>query len=87
MDSNSTECSKNALVKWMSYSLIVCLSTSPSVSLFVCQLQLQESQRMVQGRIRTGETELQEFQQTLESLKVTKTQTHSVRLNDSVACG
>ncbi|XP_025764135.1 tripartite motif-containing protein 16-like protein isoform X2 [Oreochromis niloticus] len=45
------------------------------------QLQLQESQRMVQGRIRTGETELQEFQQTLESLKVSA----SAVLEDSEA--
>lgn len=42
---------------------------------------------MVQGRIRTGERELQEFQQNLESLKVTKTQTHPVCPDDSVACG
>ncbi|KAM6939499.1 E3 ubiquitin/ISG15 ligase TRIM25-like [Xenentodon cancila] len=34
------------------------------------QLQLQESQRMVQGRIQTGERELVEFQQSLESLKL-----------------
>ncbi|XP_029942562.1 E3 ubiquitin/ISG15 ligase TRIM25-like isoform X1 [Salarias fasciatus] len=34
------------------------------------QLQLQESQRMVQERIHTGERELEEFQQSLESLKV-----------------
>ncbi|XP_038568637.1 E3 ubiquitin/ISG15 ligase TRIM25-like isoform X2 [Micropterus salmoides] len=34
------------------------------------QLQLQESQRMVQGRTRSGERELEEFQQNLESLKV-----------------
>ncbi|XP_016525746.1 E3 ubiquitin/ISG15 ligase TRIM25-like [Poecilia formosa] len=34
------------------------------------QLQLQESQRTVQGRIRTGERDLEELQQSLESLKV-----------------
>ncbi|XP_029283213.1 E3 ubiquitin/ISG15 ligase TRIM25-like [Cottoperca gobio] len=34
------------------------------------QLLLQESQRMVQGRTRTGERELEEFQQSLDSLKV-----------------
>ncbi|KAM4750672.1 E3 ubiquitin/ISG15 ligase TRIM25-like isoform 2-T2 [Anableps anableps] len=33
------------------------------------QLQLQESQRMVQGRIRTRERDLEELQQSLESLK------------------
>ncbi|KAM4595570.1 E3 ubiquitin/ISG15 ligase TRIM25-like isoform 3-T3 [Fundulus diaphanus] len=33
------------------------------------QLQLQESQRMVQGRIRTGERDQEELQQSLESLK------------------
>ncbi|XP_032419166.1 E3 ubiquitin/ISG15 ligase TRIM25-like [Xiphophorus hellerii] len=34
------------------------------------QLQLQESQRTVQGRIRTGERDLEELQQSLESQKV-----------------
>ncbi|XP_034431374.1 tripartite motif-containing protein 16-like isoform X4 [Hippoglossus hippoglossus] len=34
------------------------------------QLQLQESQRMFQGRIRIGERDIEEFQQSLESLKV-----------------
>ncbi|XP_037546269.1 E3 ubiquitin-protein ligase TRIM11 [Nematolebias whitei] len=34
------------------------------------QLQLQESQRILQGRIRTGERDLEELQQTLDSLKV-----------------
>ncbi|XP_008434052.1 E3 ubiquitin/ISG15 ligase TRIM25-like [Poecilia reticulata] len=34
------------------------------------QLQLQESQRTVQGRIRTGERDLEELQQNLDSLKV-----------------
>ncbi|CAG5928824.1 unnamed protein product [Menidia menidia] len=33
------------------------------------QLKLQESQRIVQGNIRTGERDLEEFQQNLESLK------------------
>ncbi|KAF7652582.1 hypothetical protein LDENG_00095170 [Lucifuga dentata] len=33
------------------------------------QLQLQDSQRLVQGRIRCAERELEEFQQSLESLK------------------
>nr|XP_057921287.1 E3 ubiquitin/ISG15 ligase TRIM25-like [Doryrhamphus excisus] len=45
------------------------------------QLQLQESQRMVQGKIRTCERELEEFQQSLESLKVSA----SVVLEDSEA--
>ncbi|XP_069024100.1 E3 ubiquitin/ISG15 ligase TRIM25-like isoform X2 [Embiotoca jacksoni] len=45
------------------------------------QLQLQESQRMVQGRIRTGERELEEFQQSLESIKVSA----SAVLEDSEA--
>ncbi|XP_030005440.1 E3 ubiquitin/ISG15 ligase TRIM25-like isoform X2 [Sphaeramia orbicularis] len=45
------------------------------------QLQLQECQRMVQGRIRTGERELEEFQQSLESLKVSA----SAVLEDSEA--
>ncbi|XP_030592785.1 E3 ubiquitin/ISG15 ligase TRIM25-like isoform X2 [Archocentrus centrarchus] len=45
------------------------------------QLQLQESQRMVQGRIRIGERELEEFKQTLESLKVSA----SAVLEDSEA--
>ncbi|XP_061587589.1 E3 ubiquitin/ISG15 ligase TRIM25-like isoform X2 [Cololabis saira] len=45
------------------------------------QLQLQESQRMVQGRIQTGERELAEFQQSLESLKLSA----SVVLEDSEA--
>ncbi|XP_072240720.1 E3 ubiquitin/ISG15 ligase TRIM25-like isoform X1 [Leuresthes tenuis] len=45
------------------------------------QLQLQESQRMIQGRIRTGERELEEFQQNLESLKVSA----SAVLEDSEA--
>ncbi|XP_062244275.1 E3 ubiquitin/ISG15 ligase TRIM25-like [Platichthys flesus] len=34
------------------------------------QLQLQESQRIFQGRIRIGERDIEEFQQSLESLKV-----------------
>ncbi|XP_063739034.1 E3 ubiquitin/ISG15 ligase TRIM25-like isoform X2 [Eleginops maclovinus] len=37
------------------------------------QLQLQEAQRMVQVRTRTGERELEEFQQSLDSLKVSAT--------------
>ncbi|XP_044046075.1 E3 ubiquitin/ISG15 ligase TRIM25-like isoform X3 [Siniperca chuatsi] len=45
------------------------------------QLQLQESQRMVQGRTRSGERELEEFQQNLESLKVSA----SAVLEDSEA--
>ncbi|XP_054866256.1 tripartite motif-containing protein 16-like isoform X3 [Amphiprion ocellaris] len=45
------------------------------------QLQLQESQKMVQGRIRAGERELEEFQQNLESLKVSA----SAVLEDSEA--
>ncbi|KAM7394670.1 hypothetical protein PAMP_021456 [Pampus punctatissimus] len=45
------------------------------------QVQLQESQRMVQGRIRSGERELEEFQQSLESLKVSA----SAVLEDSEA--
>ncbi|KAM3865102.1 E3 ubiquitin/ISG15 ligase TRIM25-like [Diretmus argenteus] len=34
------------------------------------QLQLQESQRVIQARIQSGEREVEEFQQNLESLKV-----------------
>ncbi|XP_047220541.1 E3 ubiquitin/ISG15 ligase TRIM25-like isoform X1 [Girardinichthys multiradiatus] len=34
------------------------------------QLQLQESQRMVQGRVRSGERDLEDLQQNLESLNV-----------------
>nr|XP_020499484.1 E3 ubiquitin/ISG15 ligase TRIM25-like isoform X3 [Labrus bergylta] len=45
------------------------------------QLQLQEAQRIVQGRTRTGERELEEFQQSLESLKVSA----SAVLEDSEA--
>ncbi|XP_018528078.1 E3 ubiquitin/ISG15 ligase TRIM25 isoform X1 [Lates calcarifer] len=45
------------------------------------QLQLQESQRMVQGRIRNREREIEEFQQSLESLKVSA----SAVLEDSEA--
>nr|XP_043872013.1 E3 ubiquitin/ISG15 ligase TRIM25-like isoform X3 [Solea senegalensis] len=45
------------------------------------QLQLQESQRMMQGRIRIGEREIEEFQQSLESLKVSA----SAVLEDSEA--
>ncbi|XP_076026829.1 E3 ubiquitin/ISG15 ligase TRIM25-like [Genypterus blacodes] len=45
------------------------------------QLQLKESQRLVQGRIRFGERELEEFQQSLESLKVSA----SAVLEDSEA--
>ncbi|KAM9313684.1 E3 ubiquitin/ISG15 ligase TRIM25-like [Pholidichthys leucotaenia] len=45
------------------------------------QLQLQECQRMVQGRIRSGERELEEFQQALKSLKVSA----SALLEDSEA--
>ncbi|XP_034542745.1 E3 ubiquitin/ISG15 ligase TRIM25-like isoform X2 [Notolabrus celidotus] len=45
------------------------------------QLQLQETQRIVQGRTRTGERELEEFQQSLESLKVSA----SAVLEDSEA--
>ncbi|XP_029925662.1 E3 ubiquitin/ISG15 ligase TRIM25-like isoform X1 [Myripristis murdjan] len=45
------------------------------------QVQLQESQRLLQGRIRTGERELEEFQQSLESLKVSA----SAVLEDSEA--
>ncbi|XP_074487038.1 E3 ubiquitin/ISG15 ligase TRIM25-like isoform X2 [Sebastes fasciatus] len=45
------------------------------------QLQLQESQRTVQGRTRSGERELEEFQQSLESLKVSA----SAVLEDSEA--
>ncbi|XP_040001211.1 E3 ubiquitin/ISG15 ligase TRIM25-like [Xiphias gladius] len=41
------------------------------------QLQLQESQRTCQGRIRIGEREREEFKQSLESLKVTNTHTHT----------
>ncbi|XP_054460837.1 E3 ubiquitin/ISG15 ligase TRIM25-like isoform X2 [Anoplopoma fimbria] len=45
------------------------------------QLQLQESQRRVQGRTRSGVRELEEFQQSLESLKVSA----SAVLEDSEA--
>ncbi|XP_019966257.1 E3 ubiquitin/ISG15 ligase TRIM25-like isoform X2 [Paralichthys olivaceus] len=45
------------------------------------QLQLQESQRMFQGRIRIGEREIEEFRQSLESLKVSA----SAVLEDSEA--
>ncbi|XP_049427762.1 E3 ubiquitin/ISG15 ligase TRIM25-like isoform X2 [Epinephelus fuscoguttatus] len=45
------------------------------------QLQLQECQRIVQGRTRSGERELEEFQQSLESLKVSA----SAVLEDSEA--
>ncbi|KAI3353476.1 hypothetical protein L3Q82_020005, partial [Scortum barcoo] len=45
------------------------------------QLQLQECQRMIQGRTRCGERELEEFQQSLESLKVSA----SAVLEDSEA--
>ncbi|XP_075939129.1 E3 ubiquitin/ISG15 ligase TRIM25-like isoform X1 [Anarhichas minor] len=45
------------------------------------QLQLQESQRRVQGRTRSGVRELEEFQQSLESLKVSA----STVLEDSEA--
>ncbi|XP_056136226.1 E3 ubiquitin-protein ligase TRIM47-like isoform X2 [Lampris incognitus] len=45
------------------------------------QVQLQESQRLIQGRIRSGERELEEFQQSLESLKVSA----SAVLEDSEA--
>ncbi|XP_041640882.1 E3 ubiquitin/ISG15 ligase TRIM25-like isoform X2 [Cheilinus undulatus] len=45
------------------------------------QLQLQETQRIIQGRVRSGETELEEFQQSLESLKVSA----SAVLEDSEA--
>ncbi|CAK6975699.1 E3 ubiquitin/ISG15 ligase TRIM25-like [Scomber scombrus] len=45
------------------------------------QVQLQESQRMVQGRIQSGERDLEEFQQSLESLKVSA----SAVLEDSEA--
>ncbi|XP_047189613.1 tripartite motif-containing protein 16-like isoform X2 [Scophthalmus maximus] len=45
------------------------------------QLQLQETQRMIQGRIRIGEREIEEFQQSLESLKVSA----SAVLEDSEA--
>ncbi|XP_053181622.1 E3 ubiquitin/ISG15 ligase TRIM25-like [Scomber japonicus] len=45
------------------------------------QVQLQESQRMVQGRIQSVERELEEFQQSLESLKVSA----SAVLEDSEA--
>ncbi|KAK2918595.1 E3 ubiquitin/ISG15 ligase TRIM25-like isoform X2 [Channa argus] len=43
--------------------------------------QLQESQRMVQGRIQSGERELEEFQQSFEALKVSA----SAVLEDSEA--
>uniref|UniRef100_A0A3Q4H4V9 RING-type domain-containing protein n=1 Tax=Neolamprologus brichardi TaxID=32507 RepID=A0A3Q4H4V9_NEOBR len=80
-----------AAVEWSGYCLLCQADQeeAPSVEAQRArrQLQLQESQRMVQGRIRTGERELQEFQQNLESLKVTKTQTHPVCPDDSVACG
>ncbi|XP_054636233.1 E3 ubiquitin/ISG15 ligase TRIM25-like isoform X2 [Dunckerocampus dactyliophorus] len=45
------------------------------------QIQLQESQRTVQGKIRACERELEEFQQSLESLKVSA----SAVLEDSEA--
>ncbi|XP_024120591.1 E3 ubiquitin/ISG15 ligase TRIM25 isoform X1 [Oryzias melastigma] len=45
------------------------------------QLQLQESQRKIQGRIRTVERELEEFQQSLDSFKASA----SVVLEDSEA--
>ncbi|XP_070684158.1 E3 ubiquitin/ISG15 ligase TRIM25-like [Pempheris klunzingeri] len=45
------------------------------------QHQLQESQRMIQERTRSGERELEEFQQSLESLKVSA----SAVLEDSEA--
>ncbi|CAJ1052921.1 E3 ubiquitin/ISG15 ligase TRIM25-like isoform X5 [Xyrichtys novacula] len=45
------------------------------------QLQLQETQRIIQGRMRAGERELEEFQQSLESLKVSA----SAVLEDSEA--
>uniref|UniRef100_A0A665VZL9 E3 ubiquitin/ISG15 ligase TRIM25-like n=1 Tax=Echeneis naucrates TaxID=173247 RepID=A0A665VZL9_ECHNA len=45
------------------------------------QLQLQEAQRTFQGRIQTGEREIEEFQQSLESLKVSA----SAVLEDSEA--
>ncbi|XP_056266289.1 E3 ubiquitin-protein ligase RNF135-like isoform X2 [Pseudoliparis swirei] len=45
------------------------------------RLQLQESQRRVQGRTRSGVRELEEFQQSLESLKVSA----SAVLEDSEA--
>ncbi|XP_068560463.1 E3 ubiquitin/ISG15 ligase TRIM25-like isoform X2 [Cebidichthys violaceus] len=45
------------------------------------QLQLQESQRRLQGRTRSGVRELEEFQQSLESLKVSA----SAVLEDSEA--
>ncbi|XP_019116536.2 E3 ubiquitin/ISG15 ligase TRIM25 isoform X2 [Larimichthys crocea] len=45
------------------------------------QLQLQECQRMIQERTRSGERELEEFQQGLESLKVSA----SAVLEDSEA--
>ncbi|XP_077425889.1 E3 ubiquitin/ISG15 ligase TRIM25-like [Vanacampus margaritifer] len=45
------------------------------------QVQLQESQRTVQGKIRNCERELEEFQQSLESLKVST----SAVLEDSEA--
>ncbi|XP_028266610.1 E3 ubiquitin/ISG15 ligase TRIM25-like isoform X2 [Parambassis ranga] len=45
------------------------------------QLQLQESQRIIQGRVRTVERELEEFQQSLESVKVSA----SAVLEDSEA--
>ncbi|XP_059189488.1 E3 ubiquitin/ISG15 ligase TRIM25-like isoform X2 [Centropristis striata] len=45
------------------------------------QLQLQESQRIMQGRTRSGERELEEFKQSLESLKVSA----STVLEDSEA--
>ncbi|XP_026216613.1 E3 ubiquitin/ISG15 ligase TRIM25-like isoform X2 [Anabas testudineus] len=45
------------------------------------QLQLQDAQRVVQGRIQSGEREVEEFQQSLESLKVSA----SAVLEDSEA--
>uniref|UniRef100_A0A3Q2WQF4 E3 ubiquitin/ISG15 ligase TRIM25-like n=2 Tax=Haplochromis burtoni TaxID=8153 RepID=A0A3Q2WQF4_HAPBU len=63
-----------AAVEWSGYCLLCQADQeeAPSVEAQRArrQLQLQESQRMVQGRIRTGERELQEFQQNLESLKL-----------------
>lgn len=54
------ECSENAPPKYV----------TGSVCLIVCKLQLQESQRMIQERTRRGEREMEEFQQSLESVKV-----------------
>ncbi|XP_074521070.1 E3 ubiquitin/ISG15 ligase TRIM25-like isoform X2 [Halichoeres trimaculatus] len=45
------------------------------------QLQLQETQRIIQGRTRAGERDLEEFQQSLESFKVSA----SAVLEDSEA--